>query len=332
MLSEMKNRARLRVSMLAGACAVCCGLAGHAFASGTLTPIPSYVDPNGGSTSVLGINNSGFMTGTIGYSDGSSLGFTRDPGGTYSLFSEGFATVGRAIDESNTVSGYVTDASQSQLTDNEFRRTSGGVTTLLQNPLDMSFLHGIAQGMNSSGAIVGDYFTGSPGPRHGYILDGATFTDLSAPGSSSTRARAITDAGEVAGWTIIGGVTHAFLWNSGVFTLIDDPNAVGATYFEDLNNHGIASGAWLDGLGDTHAFEYNTHSGMFTEINVPGATNTEAFGLDDLGRAVITTDLAVGPNNFLFAPVPEPGAWAMMIVGVFGAGAMLRSRRRRAEV
>src|SRR5215831_8432734 len=150
MLSEMKNRARLRVSMLAGACAVFCGLAGHAFASGTLTPIPSYVDPNGGGTSVIGINNAGFMTGSITYSDGSALGFTRDPGGTYSLFSEGFATFGRAIDDSNRVSGYVTDSSGNVLTDNEFTRTSGGVTTLLQNPLDMSFLRGIAQGMNSS--------------------------------------------------------------------------------------------------------------------------------------------------------------------------------------
>jgi hypothetical protein len=319
---------KMRALMLAGACAAALsGMAGEAFAhTGMLTPIPSYADPKGGSTSVLGINNAGYMTGSVGYLDGSASGFTRDPGGTYTLFSLGFATQGRAISESNTVSGYVTDASQNQLTDNEFTRTSGGAVTLLQNPTDLSFLRGIAQGMNSSGAIVGDYFTAGT-HRHGYILDGATFTDLVVPGATSTRARAITDAGLVAGWAVIGGVSEGFIWDGTTFTFVNDPNAVGNTYIEDLNNFGIASGAWTDGAGNTHAYEYDTHTGKFTEINVPGATNAEAFGLDDLGRAVITTDLATGPNNFLYTPVPEPAGWAMLLLGVFGAGAMLRRRR-----
>jgi hypothetical protein len=38
---------------------------------------------------------------------------------------------------------------------------------------------------------------------------------------------------------------------------------------------------------------------------------------------------ANGGGNFSFtASVPEPGAWALMIVGFGGVGAAMRSRRR----
>jgi hypothetical protein len=321
--------------MAGGGLLAALAVAGAAQAGATLTPIPSYAGPPGAVTNVFGVNDSGAMAGTVTYSDGSSDGFLRDAGGTYHLFNEGPDTIGRAIDESNNVTGYVTDATQNLLTDNEFFRTPGGVTTLLQNPLDSSFLHGIAQGMNSLGPIVGDFYhqVGVQLFRHGYVLDGSSFTELSVPGDPNAhmQARGITKSGEVAGFATVGGVIEGFLYQGGTYTFFNDPNAVQGTFFEDINNHGIVSGEWNDVAGNSHAFQFNSNTDVFTEILVAGATNTQSFGLDNHGRQVITTDLPTGPNNFLYTPTPEPAAWAMMLLGVFGAGALLRRRREAAR-
>ena len=44
---------------------------------------------------------------------------------------------------------------------------------------------------------------------------------------------------------------------------------------------------------------------------------------DDIGL-----DNVVFSQSRLTAPIPEPSVWAMLIGGFFGAGTMLRSRRR----
>ncbi|HEX2818342.1 MAG TPA: hypothetical protein VHN39_18260, partial [Phenylobacterium sp.] len=205
----------LKTGLLAAVALVSLAGVGAAQA-GTLTPIPSYVDPAGGTTSVLGINNAGWMTGNIFEPDGTSLGFVRDAAGVYTTFSvNGLpSTFGRAIDNSNNVIGYATDASNGFPTDTEFKRSTGGVVTVLQNPTTLANLHGIAQGVNASGAIVGDYESGAGAtpPLLGYILDGASFTSLTAPGSTRTSARGIEDDGTVAGWAVIGGIENGFIY------------------------------------------------------------------------------------------------------------------------
>jgi probable HAF family extracellular repeat protein len=237
----------------------------------------------------------------------------------------------RAIDNTNAVSGYATDATGSLLTDNEFRHPQVGPTTLLQNPTTVSYLHGIAQGMNNLGAIVGDFFTGSGTQRHGFILNGSSFTELQLPGLPNDRvaARGITNSGTVVGWDVRNGVQEGFVYKNGSFSFVSDPNAVGITVLESINNHGIASGEWSDAAGNSHGFIYDTVHGLFTEINVPGAANVSAFGINDLGQVILTTDLATGPNNFIYSTggVPEPATWALMIAGAFGLGAALRRRR-----
>src|SRR5262249_44876880 len=159
-------------------------------------------------------------------------------------------------------------------------------------------------------AVVGDFYhtVGADLVDSGYILSGSSFTVLTVPGSPLNRmtARGINNAGEVVGWANVGGVTEGYVYDAGVYQFISDPNAVTGTFSESLNTHGIAPGKWNDASGDSHAFEYDTHTGVFTEINVPGATNENAFGIDDLGRVVINTDIAVGPNNFIFTAAPEP--------------------------
>jgi hypothetical protein len=328
-----KIQMRRGVSALAAACALGAALGVHTqAAAATYTAIPSYVDPLGGRTSLLGINNAGWLTGSLNYPDGSGQGLVRDAGGAYTTFSVDAFTQGRAISETNVVSGYATDGSSSLLTATEFTRAPGGTVTVLQNPDTATDLYGIAQGMNASGAIVGDFATGFGAQRHGYLLDGGVFTELTIPGdpTTSTRARGITDAGDIAGWiSPISGITQGFILSGGVYTFFSAPGAVGNTTFEDLNNNGIAVGNYSDAGGFSHAFFLNTNTNVFKELHIAGATSLQAFGINDLGQVIITTDLATGPSNFLYDPngVPEPGTWAVMVMGFAGLGAMLRRRR-----
>lgn len=326
----------LRGLARSSACVVGLAIVGLGAAqASTLTLIDPYAGP-ATTTSVLDINDAGWMTGNITRADGSSVGFLRDPGGVYSTFSVGLSTYGRAIDNSNKIAGYATDASGSLSTSQEFVRAPGGAVTILQNPSTHADLHGIAQGMNASGAVVGDYYTGVGSTRNGFILSGATFTDLSVPGSTRTAARAITDGGTVAGWTIVGGLMQGFIYTSGSYQLVSAPFA-GAidSYFEDLNNAGMAVGEYVDAAGNSHAFEYNINTHSFLEIPVPGANNVQAFGINEAGQVVLTTDITGGGNNFLWSPdatVPEPSTWALALVGLFAVGVARRLRHATSQL
>jgi hypothetical protein len=328
----MGRAMNLRVWLLAATAAGSMASVGAAQAQ-TLTPIAS--DPAGGTTIAIGINNNGWITGNIAEPDGSSLGFVRDAAGNYTTFSvNGLpSTFGRALDGSNSVIGYATDASGNMATDTQFVRTNGGVVTVLQNPNTASPLHGIAQGVNSSGVIVGDYFTGpgSTPPELGYVLDGSSLTTVDVPGSARTSARDIEDNGTVAGWAIVGGIQEGFIEQGGVYSIFQDPNATSGntgTLFEGINNSGLVAGMWIDASGDDHAFEFNSVTDVFTEITVAGATDVEAFGVNDAGNVILTTNITGAPNNFIFnaSATPEPAAWALMLTGFFGLGGALRRR------
>ena len=267
------------------ACAAALGVPASASAARYI-PVASYVDPLGGRTGLLGINNAGWLTGSVNRGDGTALGLVRDAGGAYTTFSVDPFTQGRAISETNTVVGYSQDDSKAGVNQfREFTRGPGGALTILKNPGTGDDLHGIAQGINGSGAIVGDYFTGTPARRHGFILDGASFTDFTVPGAIGTRLRGINDAGDIVGFTNeSGGTTTGLFLIGGTYFAFSAPGGVNGTNLQDLNNFGVAVGQYTDASFNTHAFTYDTHTSLFTELSIAGATNVQAFGINDLAR------------------------------------------------
>ena len=54
--------------------------------------------------------------------------------------------------------------------------------------------------------------------------------------------------------TVVGGVTHGIIYDSktGTFTTLDDPNAVGSTLLNGINNKGDIVGFYSDAAGNTH--------------------------------------------------------------------------------
>lgn len=331
-----------RHALLAVAATGVAALASQTAAAATYTVIAPYTGA-GTMTGVNGINDAGYITGVVGNPDGSSNGFILSPGGVYTLFqvagSNGFDTYGREINNSNVITGYSTDSTGVLSTDTEFMRSAGGTLSILTDPTTGVPLSGIAGAVNNSGEIVGDHIFTSGGLsyRHGYLISGSSFTDISGSplNTEKTQARGITDSGNI----IVGferdattGDVQGFVDTGGVIQFVNDPNALnaGMTFLESVNNAGLASGEFEDASGDNHPFIYDTLTDVFTDLTPPIADSYFAFGINNLGQVTLSGQI-VG-TNYLYTPataaVPEPASWVLMLIGLGGLGGAMRSRRR----
>ncbi|HWF00972.1 MAG TPA: PEPxxWA-CTERM sorting domain-containing protein [Caulobacteraceae bacterium] len=300
----------------------------------TLTPIAGYVGTYGGydalGTQVLGINNAGWMTGDVGFgyidpvthveTDTGAEGFIRAPDGTYTLFTAPGATFtfGRAINADNTIVGYATGADNAFDTGTEFTRSSVGAVSVIQS--GGVSLSGIAQGINSSGDIVGDYFTNAfPNTyRVGFSLTGGSFSTGIAPdptfggNAAATAERGIDDAGDRVGFLIDHsnpGQTYGWYKAAGGSLVLVSDSAYG-TYLEAINNSGLAAGANYDVNGNAQAFIYSLSGGTYTNISIPGSSYVQSFGLNDMGQVAVNSDvgsyvidLNAGGAQAVFMPI-----------------------------
>jgi uncharacterized membrane protein len=101
---------------------------------------------------------------------------------------------------------------------------------------------------------------------------------------------------------------HGFLDASGSFTTIDVPGSQSTYPFGINNNVPVQIVGWFGdtGLGQectarnskpTHGFLAS--GGSFTTIDVPGATQTCAYGINDLGHIVGSFTDSAGTHSFL---------------------------------
>ena len=295
-----------------------------AASAGTLTPVAPFADPYYNQTTLLGINNLGYTTGNVYHenADGTanSLGFLRAPDGTYTTFANpaypgADFTTGRSLSNSNTVIGYSsTNEPGGGSTDlRGFQRLADGTISLLTRPSDGLVLAGIAQGINDSGTIVGNFRAqvGGAGPlrNHAYLLNGGAFTDLIdlAYPNASTNARGIANNGTVVGWSTdnIQG-TRGWVYSGGTFQYVRHPgdadvDGLGTTVLEAINNNGQILGGYTRFVGPDAfpaAFFYDPATNTFTDITIPGAQSVTTWGINDFGRYVVTSDA----GNFIYDP------------------------------
>lgn len=109
-----------------------------------------------------------------------------------------------------------------------------------------------ATSINAGGTIAG-FFTNSKGRTVGFLRhsDGS-ITTLSRPGADVTQAFGVNKAGLVVGAYSIGSRTFGFTWQDGRgFRTVNDPNGVGSTFINGVNNAGELVGFYTDKRGNT---------------------------------------------------------------------------------
>ena len=118
---------------------------------------------------------------------------------------------------------------------------------------DPSGVSTVAAAINNKGTIAG-FYTDANGIIHGFLDNHGAFTTVSAPGATTTELLGLNDHGIAVGEDIVGGVTHGIIYNSktGKLTTLDDPNAVGSTVFNGINDKGDIVGFYSDAAGNTH--------------------------------------------------------------------------------
>ena len=179
----------------------------------------------------------------------------------------------------------------------------------------------LSAGPNPQGTNVGLYCDTSD-VIHGFVLTKkGVFTSLDPPGSTLTIPGSISPQGDIVGLYVdSSGISHGFLLSAGKYAVVDFPGATG-TALTGLNPSGeIAGYTCTDpACGLTGAFTI-THSfvkskeGVFTSIDPPGATSSEASSVNPSGEVVgIYTDNAgIGHGYILdhgtFTTIDFPGA------------------------
>lgn len=114
-----------------------------------------------------------------------------------------------------------------------------------------------AAAINDRDQIAG-FETTTAGVTEGFLrgADGSV-TPLAYPGASMTQALGVSDRGEVVGAYQVGtgssAATHGFTWTAkGGFQTVDDPNGVGNTTVNGVNDAGALVGFYVDSAGNTH--------------------------------------------------------------------------------
>ncbi|MFZ3266261.1 MAG: hypothetical protein WA172_19805 [Terriglobales bacterium] len=254
-------------------------------------------------TQLLGINNSGDIAGYHGADV--------NQGFTYSLKTKTFTNenfpgsamtqvIGINNEPFKTSGFYVLKSGKTE----GFTDYQGTFTTV--NFPKTPFNQLLSQ--NDYGQAAGYYSTKADGsgPDHAYVYDefGGVFELFSIPNSVSAQATGINNSGDVCGFTIDGsGNMHGWLKIQGHFTILDEPDGVGATQALGLNNKGQVVGSYTDSSGNSHGFVYTISSNTWESIDDPaGIGTTIVNGINDNGLLVGFSGTAPINNGFVATP------------------------------
>ena len=200
--------------------------------------------PNSMMTQVIGINNTGTTDGFYVDNNGNTHGFY-DTNGTFTTVDYPGTAFNQLLGQNDMgqASGYYSMSQNNSTPDTPYvyDELGGGVFQVITIPAAAGGAQ--ATGINNSQQISGFYIDSS-GVNHGFLLNFGLLVTLDAPGSTFTQALGLNNEGQVVGdYMDAGGNTHGFVWTSkGGFQTIDEPNGIGTTVVNGINDKGALVG------------------------------------------------------------------------------------------
>jgi probable HAF family extracellular repeat protein len=154
------------------------------------------------------------------------------------------------------------------------------------------YAHSVARGINDRGQIVGYCFNDArrngaalTEQSHAFLWEQGTMRDLGvAPGCRASRAYAINNVGQVAGWVLTADdKTHAMVWENGAMhdigALADGTISIATA----LNDAGQVVGSSDHSDGTVSAFLWQ--NGVMHDLGMlPGSTHSKAYAINNLGQ------------------------------------------------
>ena len=283
----------------------------------TFTTLDDPLISANGETSAFGINDAGVV-----------VGFAQDGSGTqafvYSggVFTNPSAAAGVTLTNSLGVNnlGVISGQTTENATPVHGYLLNGTSISFIDEPQAQSFT--VINGLNDAGDLAGtfDVSTGLLDLDLGFVRIGSTFTALPDPdvANGSTRATDINNLGDALFFSANSG--RSYLYSNGASSLIGTGNFLAM----GLNDTGQIVGY----IPNLHPLGVVFDHGVSQIITVPGAVGTFIQGINNRGDIVgyyQTADSRL--HGFIGAPTPEPGSWALLILGMAGVGALLRRRR-----
>jgi probable HAF family extracellular repeat protein len=195
---------------------------------------------------------------------------------------------------------------------------------------------GLARGINNIGQAVG-YSRAADGLLHATLWSSGSIVDLGTPGEMS-NANDINDMAQVVGYRYIppisgDAVVVPVLWNAGIPTDLPVLGGTNSSAYA-INTAGSVVGySYIGGVQRAMIWENGLPTDLNTVVDGSGAGWTLNFAADinDVGQIVGYGTNSLGQTRgIVLTPIPEPGTYALMLVGLGLVGLAL-SRRKRAE-
>jgi uncharacterized membrane protein len=255
--------------------------------------VPIAAVPNSVSTVAYGISDDNVVAGGFVDGDGVEHAFFGTPDGQYTTFDAGEGgSEARGINSNGIVVGMANSQSGDTAAQPIFERKPDG--TLLNVTRAGVQLFGFAQQINTSedkfAGVYWDFtnhhavaFVGENGKWRGDVKISEVHQASAARGINGTDA-------------VVGSYfrppMHGFLLSNRTLTTIDYPAAHSTgTELEGINDNGLAIGQWTDKKGAVHSFLLDIASNSFTDIKVKGATQVQAWAINNNGVVVLNSDL-----------------------------------------
>ena len=203
---------------------------------------------------------------------------------------KGVTTVCLGINSSNVIVGDYFDTSGNP----HGFEYSGGVFTDIPGP--SGALSSDATGINDTGEISGDFYSGSDGLHHGFVLKSGIYTQLDVPGAVETFGGGINASAQITFfWVDFAGYVQSSLYNGTNYTTIDVPGAA-STYAQGINTAGDIVFFWFDPYGVAHSALKKGNA--YYVFDFPNGSGTIARGIND-------SNLLVGSYDPAGQSVPE---------------------------